>query len=102
VHLLSAVDHQTGCVLSQMRVDEKTNEHKTALELLKNLVMSGRVLVGDAMFCQRDLCQQVVDSGGDYLVAVKDNQANLLREIQHEFAASDSAFSPLPAAATCL
>lgn len=102
VHLLSAVDHQTGCVLSQMRVDEKTNEHKTALELLKNLVMSGRVLVGDAMFCQRDLCQQIVDSGGDYLVAVKDNQTNLLREIQHEFAASDSAFSPLPAAAACL
>jgi DDE_Tnp_1-associated/Transposase DDE domain len=102
VHLLSAVDHQTGCVLSQMRVDEKTNEHKTALELLKNLVMSGRVLVGDAMFCQRDLCQQIVDSGGDYLVAVKENQANLLREIQHEFAASDSAFSPLPTAATRL
>jgi hypothetical protein len=34
VHLLSAVDHQTGCVLGQSRVDSKTNEHKAALLLL--------------------------------------------------------------------
>jgi hypothetical protein len=74
VHLLSAVDHQTGYVLSQSRVDEKTNEHKAALPLLKELVLQGRVVVGDAMFCQRDLCQQIVDSAGDYLIAVKDNQ----------------------------
>lgn len=85
VHLLSAVDHQTGYVLSQSRVDEKTNEHKAALPLLKELVLRGRVIVGDAMFCQRDLCQQVVESAGDYLFAVKENQPTLLREISLEF-----------------
>lgn len=95
VHLLSAVDHQTGCVLSQCRVDEKTNEHKAALGLLKTLVLKGKVVVGDAMFCQREVCEQVLDSGGDYLFAVKDNQPTLLREIEQEFAAQDAAFSPL-------
>jgi hypothetical protein len=95
IHLLAAVDHKTGFVLSQLRVDEKTNEHKAALQLLKDLVLTGRVLVGDAMFCQRDLCQQVVDSGGDYLIAVKENQPTLLREIELEFTAECSAFSPL-------
>lgn len=100
VHLLSAVDHQTGCVLSQMRVDEKTNEHKTALELLKRLVIKGRVVVADAAFCQRDLCQQILDSGGDYLISVKENQPNLLREIQQEFIADKSAFSPLHSTGT--
>ena len=40
VHLLSLLDHRTGCVLSQVRVDEKTNEAKTALELLKTLVLT--------------------------------------------------------------
>jgi hypothetical protein len=99
VHLLSAVDHQTGGVLSQSRVDEKTNEHKAALPLLKDLVVKGRVIVGDAMFCQRDLCQQIVQDEGDYLVAVKENQPGLLRDIQHEFAARDAAFSPLHAGA---
>lgn len=97
VHLLSAVDHQTGCVLSQLSVDAKTNEHKAALDLLKTLVWEGRIVTGDAIFCQRDLCEEIVDSGGDYFFQVKENQPNLLRDIQHEFAASEAAFSPLGA-----
>lgn len=94
VHLLALVDHQTGCVLSQSRVDEKTNEHKAALPLLKSLVMKGRVIVGDAMFCQREICQQIIDSGGDYLIAVKENQPGMLRDISLELTASEAAFSP--------
>src|SRR6266853_2043032 len=94
VQLLAAVDHRTGCVLSQSRVDEKTNEHKGALELLKTLVLEGQVVVGDAAFCQRDVCQEILQAGGDYFLAVKENQPGLLREIQHEFAAKDAAFSP--------
>ena len=100
VHLLSAVDHQTGHVLQQCQVPGQTNEFKAALGLLQTLCVSGRVVVGDAMFCQREFCQQVLDSGGDYLVAVKENQPGLLREIQQEFAAQNAAFSPLGAAAT--
>lgn len=98
VHLLAAVDHQTGCVLSQLRVETKTNEHKAALELLKTLMLEGRVVTGDALFCQRDLCEAIVDSGGDDFFQVKDNQPTLHREIQHEFAAAEAAFSPLGAA----
>lgn len=95
VHLLAAVDHQTGNVLSQCRVSDKTNEHKGALELLKTLCVEGRVIVGDAIFCQRDLCQRIIDSGGDYLIAVKENQPGLLREIELEFTAQPAVFSPL-------
>lgn len=95
VHLLAAVDHRTGHVLSQCRVDEKTNEHKAALELLRQLVLTDRVVVGDAMFCQREVCQQIVDSGGDYFFPVKDNQPQLRRDISQEFAAQEAAFSPL-------
>jgi len=95
VHLLSAVDHRTGCVLSQCRVDEKTNEHKAALELLRKLVLDGRVIVGDAIFCQREVCQEILENGGDYVLAVKDNQPGLHRDIQLELAAPEAAFSPL-------
>ncbi len=96
VHLLCAVDHQTGYVLSQSRVDEKTNEHKAALPLLKELVLHGRVVVGDAMFCQRDLCQQIVDLDGDYLIAVKENQPALLREISLDFRTDSSVPKKVP------
>ena len=91
VHLLSLLDQQTGCVLSQQAVDSKTNEHKAALEILQTLVLKGRLVTGDAMFCQRDYCQQVIDSGGDYLVVVKDNQPALKEAIEAEFR---PAFSP--------
>jgi hypothetical protein len=102
VQLLAAVDHQTGCVLSQCRIDEQTNEFGAALELLRTLVLEGRVVVGDAIFCQRELCQQVLDSGGHYFVAVKDNQATLQREIALELSVPDGAFSPLHSAPAAL
>jgi hypothetical protein len=92
VHLLAAFDHQTGYVLSQTPVDDKTNEAKTALELLKGLVLQGRVITGDALFCQRDVCQVIVDSGGDYFLIVKDNQPTLRNDIAADF---QPAFSPL-------
>lgn len=92
VHLLSAFDHKTGCVLSQIAVDGKTNEAKTMLELLETLVLQGRVVTGDAMFCQREVCQAILDSGGDYLFVVKENQPTLEADIAAEF---EPAFSPL-------
>ena len=91
VHLLSLFDQRMGCVLSQQRVDEKTNEHKAALELLKTIVLKDCVVTGDAMFCQREICQQIIDSGGDYFVVVKDNQPSLQETIAAEFRV---AFSP--------
>lgn len=94
VHLLSLLDQQTGYVLSQGRVDDKTNEHKAALELLKTIVLEGRVVVGDAMFCQKDYCQQIRDGNGHYFVVVKDNQPQLKRDIQSAFAETEG-FSPL-------
>jgi hypothetical protein len=62
-------------------------------------VLEGRLITGDAMFCQRDLSQQVVDAGGHYLWFVKENQPTLLADIKAAFApATEGAFSP-PAAA---
>ena len=91
------LDQATGCTLSQTRVDEQTNEAKTALELLRGLVLKGRVVTGDAMFCQREVCQQVLDQGGHYFFVVKDNQPALKEAIAAEFTAD---FSPgKPAAA---
>jgi len=99
VHLLSLVAHESGLTLAQAAVPnggaEKTNEHKAALRLLEGLVLHGRLITGDAIFCQRDFCQQVIDAGGDYLVFVKDNQPTLLHDIQTAFTPpAEGAFSP--------
>jgi hypothetical protein len=99
VHLLSLLAHESGLTLAQATVpnggEEKTNEHKAALRLLEGLALEGRLVTGDAMFCQRDFCQQVIDARGDYLVFVKENQPTLLRDIQMAFAPpAEGAFSP--------
>jgi hypothetical protein len=84
-HLVSAYAHEHQAVLAQLRVDAKTNEHKAALELLGILPVKGRVVLGDAMFCQRDLCAKIVEQGGDYLFTVKGNQQQLEKDIAAGF-----------------
>jgi hypothetical protein len=64
-HLVSAYAVAAAAVVAQVRVDAKTNEHKAALPLLAILPVRGRILTGDAMFCQRELCQEILDGGGD-------------------------------------
>ena len=91
VQLLSLLDQATGGVLSQQAVPPTTNEAKTAVDILKTIVLKGRLVTGDAMFCQRELCEQIVDSGGDYLFVVKDNQSELKAAIEADF---QPGFSP--------
>ena len=71
----SRLAHESGLSLAQAAVpngvEEKTNEHKPALRWLEGLALEGRLVTGDAMFCQRDFCPQVIDARGDYLVFVK-------------------------------
>ena len=98
--LVAAFDHETGTVLRQLAVPSGTNEQKTALELLKQLVLTGRVVTADALHCQQETCQLITDSGGHFVLTVKDNQPTLHAAIASEFAAQDAAFSPLPTAAT--
>jgi hypothetical protein len=97
VHLVAGYAHEAQLVLAQLRVDSKTNEHKAALELLGLLPLAGAVVTADAMFTHADFCQEVRQGGGDYLLAVKDNQPTLLRDIEAIFVA-DAALSPLPTA----
>ena len=105
--MLSLVAHRSGLTVAQAEVPsgglDKTNEHKAALRLLSGLVLEGRLITGDAIFCQRDLSRQVLDGGGHYLWVVKDNQPTLLADIQAALdPAADGAFSPSAAAASGL
>jgi hypothetical protein len=80
-HLVAAYAPLVEAVLAQLRVDAKTNEHKAALELLGILPVKGKVITGDAMFCQRDVAEKVIEGEGDYVLIVKDNQPSLAVDI---------------------
>lgn len=88
VHALSAFCHDQGVVLAHEPIaaapeaDKGEAELTVAPALVERFAWSGRVLTGDALFCQRALCQQVVAAGGDYLMLVKQNQGTLYGDIQ--------------------
>ncbi len=101
VHALSAFLHDHGIILAVEPIDpappaapdgaappdgtpmaKAEAELTVAPALLPRIDWHGRVLTGDALFCQRALCQQVVDAGGDYLLIVKENQPTLYADIR--------------------
>lgn len=96
-HLLAAYATAHTAVLGQLEVTQSTNEHKTALQLLGVLPLAGKVVTADAMFTHADVCDTITDAGGDYVLAVKDNQETLHRDIREVFEGDGTAFSPLPA-----
>ena len=94
--LIAAFDHETASVIRQHAVPAGTNELIAARDLLKQLVLTGRVITADALHCQQETCRQIVNSGGQYLVTVKDNQSTRHRAIAQEFAAAHAARSFFP------
>lgn len=90
---LALLDLKTGFALSETPVDPATNEAKTGLELLKEMVLKGKVIVGDAAYCDKEICSQIVDSQGDYLVIVKDHQPTLHHDARAAFVVPEG-FSP--------
>jgi hypothetical protein len=64
VRVLAAYAHEAKAVLDQVPVDAKTNEHKTALALLDLIPVAGKLVSGDAAFCQRDLSRKISKKRG--------------------------------------
>ena len=95
--IIAAFDLATGSVLSQTPVDPATNEANTAFELVKEMVLEGKVLIGDAAYCQRNTCETIRARDGDYVVVVKDNQPNLHKAARQSFVIPKD-FSPLRSA----
>ena len=81
IHALSAVCHASGLVLAHEPItrdgDKAEAELSVAPALVARLDWRERVLTGDALFCQRNLCRQVGEAGGAYLLVVKENQPTL-------------------------
>ncbi len=86
VHLLAAFLPAEGWVLLQVAVERKENEIVAAPRVLQGLDLRGKVVTGDALLAQRNLSIQIVDGGGDYLWAVKENQAGLYQDVERLFA----------------
>ena len=84
-HLVSAWAAQNTLTLGQVRTEEKSNEITAIPQLLRQLELQGCIVTIDAMGCQREIAQQIVDGGADYVLAVKENQGQLYEGIRDLF-----------------
>ena len=85
LHVVSAWAGQTGITLGQVAVDAKSNEITALPQLLELLDLHDKIVTIDAMGCQKDIAGAIVAGGGDYILAVKDNQPTLHAEMQAAF-----------------
>jgi predicted transposase YbfD/YdcC len=79
--LVSAWASDQHLVLGQVKVDEKSNEITAIPDLLDVLSLEGTVVTIDAAGCQTAIAQKVIEKGGDYVLALKDNQPNLAADV---------------------
>ena len=85
VHLVAAYAMEGGAVLSQVAATGKGQELAAAKAVLGQIPLAGRIVVADALLTQRDVCQRIVDDGGDYLLPVKENQPALRQDLVEAF-----------------
>ena len=85
IRLVSAWASANRLVLGQLKVDGDSNEITAIPELLKLLAIKGCIVTIDAIGCQTQVARSIVGEGADYVLAVKGNQARLLRDIEDSF-----------------
>lgn len=85
LHHVSAYAAEYGLTLGQTACDAKSNEITAIGELLPCLALEGAVVTIDAMGCQTAIAEQIIEGKGDYVLAVKDNQALLAKALQDFF-----------------
>ena len=81
LHLVSAWAVENHLTLGQEAVDSKSNEITAIPKLLELLDLEGALVTIDARGCQKEIAEQVVKQGGDYVLTVKENQPKLYEEI---------------------
>jgi predicted transposase YbfD/YdcC len=114
IHAVSIVEHETGIVLTQGHVEKTDKEMESkqtdkemkskqkekdeyeekkqkselavAYRLILQIDWKGKILTGDALYCQRCLCLAILLAGGDYLFIVKKNQPQLYEDLRLLFA----------------
>jgi predicted transposase YbfD/YdcC len=82
IHMVSAFAARQRLVLGQVKVAEKSNEIVAIPKLLGMLAIERAIITIDAMGCQRDIAQKIIDKNADYVLALKGNQGSLRDDVE--------------------
>jgi predicted transposase YbfD/YdcC len=90
IHIVSAWASENGLVLGQQVVDEKSNEITAIPELLKILEIKNCIVTIDAMGCQKEIAEKIIESGADYVLAIKGNKGEFYEDVKGYFESIES------------
>ncbi len=85
LHLLNAYLVEKQCILGQEKTADKSNEVTAIPLLLDVLDLKGAIISIDAIGCQRNIAEKIIEKGADYFLAVKQNQKALHQDIESAF-----------------
>jgi predicted transposase YbfD/YdcC len=85
IHMVSVWSASQHLVLGQKKVDEKSNEITAIPSLLEMLMIRDCIVSIDAMGCQTEIANTIIEQGADYVLALKGNQGNLYDDVQELF-----------------
>ena len=85
INTVSAWASDNQLILGQVQTEEKSNEITAVPELLQMLELRGCIVTLDAMGCQREIAEQIINKEADYVLSVKGNQSNLEADIRDYF-----------------
>ena len=73
LHVVSAWATASGLALGQRKVQVGENENVAIPELLAELYLRGCIVTIDAIGCQKEITQQIIEQHADYVLALKAN-----------------------------
>jgi predicted transposase YbfD/YdcC len=85
LQMVSAWASTNSIVLGQRKVDDESNEITAVPELLDILEIAGCIVTLDAIHCQRETAETIIEKEADYVLPVKENQPRLLEALQGLF-----------------
>ena len=85
IYMVSAWASTNRLVLGQRKTEEKSNEITAIPELLSRLALAGCIVTIDAIGCQTNIAQQIIQQEADYVLALKGNQGTLHQDVESLF-----------------
>lgn len=80
--IVSAWATESGLLLGQRKVRNKSNEITAVPELLRSLELAGCIVTADALHCQKNIAREIIEADADFVLALKGNQGTAHHEVK--------------------
>ena len=84
-YIVSAFLQDLGISIAGIKVDDKSNEITAIPELLDLINIENCIITIDSIGCQKNIARKIVEKGGHYCLAVKENKKNFYLDIKDYF-----------------